>query len=196
MKQENNSSTNQQACHYLTFNTADWVDIFIRPSYKQIIANTLNEFIADKRLTVYAWCLMSNHLHLMVQAKDGVGLSLIERDFKKITTNRLLENIEMSSDLRRDWMRERFALLSNNLKKIEKFTLWQNCSNPAFVDFKQPVKVREQLAHIHDNPVRDRIVEMAEHYVYSSARDYIGEKGLVNVKVIDMEGLIRGLVKR
>jgi putative transposase len=194
MKQEN-SATNQQAAHYLTFNTVDWVDVFVRPTYKQIIANTLNEFIAAKRLTVFAWCLMSNHLHMMVQAKDGVGLSIIERDFKKATTHLVLESIDRENDLRREWMLARFEKDSQHLKRIEKYQLWQNSSNPVFVDFKEPYSVEEQLMYIHENPVRDRLVCHGEDYLFSSAKNYQGKKGLVNVTVIDLEGLIRSLLK-
>ncbi|MBO9564729.1 MAG: transposase [Niastella sp.] len=196
MKEDINSATNQQACHYITFNTVDWIDVFVKPIYKQIITQTLNEFITHKGLTVYAWCLMSNHLHLLLQAKDGTGLFMVERDFKKITATRILEAIELEPELRREWMLWRFENFTQNLKKIEKYQVWQSCSNPEFVDFKQPFKVREHLSYIHENPVRDKIVFLPEEYVYSSAGDYAGRKGPVQVKLIDMEGLIRGLIKR
>lgn len=195
MKQDKNSVTNQHACHYITFNTVDWVDVFIKPVYKQIIVDALNEFIDTRGLIVYAWCLMTNHLHLLLQAKDGTGLSMIERDFKKITTSRILDALDMEPDLRRGWMLERFEHFSQSLKKIEKYQVWQSCSNPEFLDFKQPFKVREHLTYVHENPVRDKIVYLPEDYVFSSAGDYAGKKGLVHVTVIDMEGLIRGVVK-
>jgi putative transposase len=195
MKQEKNSVTNQQACHYITFNTVDWVDVFIRPVYKQIITDTLNELIAVKGLIVYAWCLMTNHLHLLLCAKNGLGLAMIERDFKRITTTRILEAIDLEPELRRDWMLQRFEHFSQSLKRIEKYQLWQNCSNPEFIDFKQPNKVRDHLIYIHENPVRDKITGHADEYMFSSAGDYSGKKGLVNVTVIDMEELIRALLK-
>ncbi|MDF2191171.1 transposase [Paraflavitalea sp. CAU 1676] len=195
MKQEKNSVTNQHACHYITFNTVDWVDIFVRPVYKYIVVDTLNDFIAVRGLTIHAWCLMSNHLHLLLQAKDGIGLSMIERDFKRITSTAILEAIEMEPELRRHWMLSRFEHSSVSLKKLEKYQVWQSCSNPEFLDFRQPMKVRDHLNYVHENPVRDRIVRLPEEYVFSSAGDYNGRKGLVNVKVIDMEGLIRGLMR-
>lgn len=195
MKQEKNSVTDQHACHYITFNTVDWIDVFIKPVYKQIITQTLNEFIAARGLIVYAWCLMTNHLHLLLQAKNGTGLSMIERDFKKVTASRILEAIETEPELRREWMLWRFEHFTQSLKKIEKYQVWQSCSNPEFVDFKEPLKVRAHLSYIHDNPVRDKIVFLPEEYVYSSAGDYAGRKGPVQVKLIDMEGLIRGMMK-
>lgn len=195
MKQETNSETSQHACHYITFNTVDWVDIFVKPVYKYVIVDTLNEFIGRRGLTVNAWCLMTNHLHLLLQAKDGTGLAMIERDFKRITSTHILEAIELEPELRRQWMLGRFEHSSQSLKKLEKYQVWQSCSNPEFIDFRQPMKLRELLNFLHDNPVRDRIVRMPEDYVFSSAGDYQGRRGLVNVKVVDMEVLIRGLIR-
>jgi REP element-mobilizing transposase RayT len=71
-----------QGCYLLTLNTIDRVDIFIRPFFKQIIVESLNYFIEKKGLVVYGWCLMTNHLHLIVQPKDGFDLSALIKDFK------------------------------------------------------------------------------------------------------------------
>ena len=61
-----------QDCSYLTFNVVDWIDVFIRPTYKQIIVDALNYCIETKKFTVYAWCLMTNHLHMLARAQDGL----------------------------------------------------------------------------------------------------------------------------
>lgn len=42
----------------------------------------------------------------------------------------------------------------------------------------------QKLNYIHMNPVRAGIVDESEHYKYSSARDYTGKKGLVEIKII------------
>ena len=62
-------NSEKQTCYFITLNTVDWVDIFIRPVYKQVVVHTLNHFIESKGLIVYSWCLMTNHLHLLVQCK-------------------------------------------------------------------------------------------------------------------------------
>lgn len=195
MKKEKKSIIDHKACSYLTFNTVDWVDIFIRPVYKQIITDTLNTFIARRKLVVYAWCLMTNHLHLLARNDEKGGLALIERDFKKLTTSKILEAIDVEPELRRDWMLSRFEQCSQTLKRIEKFQLWQNCSNPVFVDFQQVYTLKEKVLHIHENPLRDRIVDKPEDYLFSSARDYTGNKGLVKVTVINFEELLRSIIK-
>jgi putative transposase len=195
MNKNKNSSLNQQDCSYLTFNTVDWIDVFIRPTYKQIIADALNYCIETKKFTVYAWCLMTNHLHMLARAHDGSGLAIIEKEFKRLTTTKILEAIDIEPDLRRTWMLQRFEHFSQSLKKIEKFQLWQSCTNPSFIDFKQVFRLQERVLYIHENPVRDGIVASPEHYLYSSAGDYTGKKGLVNVTVINFEELRMSILK-
>lgn len=195
MNKNKNSDLNLQDCSYLTFNTVDWIDVFIRPTYKQIIIEALNYCIESKKFTVYAWCLMTNHLHLLARAHDGSGLSMIEKEFKRLTTTKILEAIDIEPDLRRKWMLQRFEHFSQSLKRIEKFQLWQSCTNPSFIDFKQVYRLQERVLYIHENPVRDGIVASPEHYLYSSAGDYAGTKGLVNVSVINFEALRLSILK-
>ena len=44
--------------------------------------------------------------------------------------------------------------------------------------------MEQKLRYIHENPVRAGIVEKAEEYKYSSAKDYAGEQGLITIEKI------------
>jgi putative transposase len=147
------------ACYFLTFNTVDKIDLFVRPAYKQIVADALNHFIRTRGLNLYAWCLMSSHLHLVLRTKDGSAPALFERDFKKYTTPALLKTIEMEMDLRRDWMLRRFEEYGRSLRRLEKYHLWQNCSSPFRIDSEQPRLLMDRITHVHENPVREGIVD-------------------------------------
>jgi len=179
-----------EACYFLTLNTVDKIDVFTRPAYKQIIANALNHFIEMQGLRIYAWCLMTNHLHLLIRPREGHSPASFERDFKRYTTPEIIKTIEMELDLRREWMLQRFEDFGKSLKKIEKFHIWQSCSSPLYIDSRQPRLLLDHIDHIHENPVRHQVVELPENYVYSSARDYAGLKGLVRVSVVQ-QGLSR-----
>lgn len=177
------------ACYFLTFNTVDKIDLFVRPACKQLVADALNHFIRTQSLNLYAWCLMSSHLHLVLRTKDGSAPAYFERDFKKYTTPTLLKTIEMEMDPRRDWMLRRFEEYGRSLRRLEKYHLWQNCSSPLRIDNEQPRVLMDRITHVHENPVREGIVDQAENYLFSSARDYTGMHGLVNVKVVQPQGL-------
>jgi len=177
-KHENQSP---ESCYFITFNTVDWIDVFIRPVYKQVVVHTLNHFIEQKGLMVYAWCLMTNHLHLLASPREGYVISEIEKEYKSFTTNKILEAIDTEPEARRNWMMDHFENFGIKLGLLKKFHVWQNCSNPVFIDLRKTPTVLEQFHHIHQNPVRDRIVDTPAEYLYSSARDYAGMQGLVNI---------------
>ena len=73
-----------------------WIDVFTRKEYRLDVVSSLNYCIRSKGLTVYSWCVMSNHLHLIVRAEEGFRLSDIIRDFKKFTANKSLIELKMN----------------------------------------------------------------------------------------------------
>lgn len=181
MEQDKKDRREYSPCYFVTLNIVDWVDVFIRPVYKQIIVHSLNHFTEHKGLTVYAWCLMTNHLHLVAGAREGYSFPEIEKEFKIFTTQKILEAMAVEPAKRRKWMLARFENFSNAFGILKKFQLWQTCTNPVHISLNKSQQLIEFVGHIHSNPVRDRIVGSAEDYLYSSAKDYAGMKGLVEI---------------
>lgn len=171
----------KQACHFITLHTVDSVDIFIRPVYKQVIVHTLNHFIETKGLVVFSWCLMTNHLHLLVQSQEGYSLEEIEQQYKAFTTQKILSAMETEPETRKDWMLKRFAGLENSPHKLRQYNIWQNRSSRNIIEMDQPESLVEYYEYIHENPVRERFVDLSPDFPYSSARDYAGSRGLVNI---------------
>jgi REP element-mobilizing transposase RayT len=159
----------------------NWIDVFTRKTYKIEVVNSLNYCIQKKGLEVYAWCLMSNHIHLIVSANEGFRLSDIIRDFKKFTAKRILKMIETEPESRREWMLQQFKFAGSKLKRIKKYKFWKD-DNYAIELTSKMMEVR--LNYIHQNPVESLIVDDAEDYVYSSARDYCGRTGLVEISFL------------
>lgn len=76
--------------YFITTTVVDWVDIFTRPKYKNIILESLAYCQQQKVLKIYAWVLMSNHLHMIVSAGAEQSVADIIRDFKNFTSKRIL----------------------------------------------------------------------------------------------------------
>jgi putative transposase len=91
----------QFGLNYLTLTVVDWVDIFTRPAYKNIIMESLCHCQEKKGLQIYGYVLMINHLHLTASAQGVLGLSEVFRDFKKITANQELKEIQSGAESRR-----------------------------------------------------------------------------------------------
>jgi REP element-mobilizing transposase RayT len=70
--------------YFLTLTVIDWIDVFTRKELCEIITDSLKYCQLNKGLNIYAWCLMSSHLHLVASVeKQDVTLSDVMRDFKK-----------------------------------------------------------------------------------------------------------------
>ncbi len=87
---------------YLISDKASCYFVFSRKEYKDIIVDSLNYCIAEKGLVVYAWVIISNHIHLVITTKlDAGNISDIIRDFKKhksffmVGVPRLTENSQL-----------------------------------------------------------------------------------------------------
>ena len=173
----------QNAPHYVTFTVVDWIDVFTRVVYKEIITDNLNWCIDNKGLEVWAWCLMSNHLHAILRAKEGHELSGIIRDYKKYTSKAIVKAMQTEPESRREWMLHRFEWAGKSDKRISEYKFWQESNHAIFLNPYFPAVAHQKIKYIHDNPVRVCIVENPEDYRFSSARDYCGKAGLVKVNL-------------
>ena len=169
--------------YFVTLTVVDWVDIFTRPIYRHIILYALEYCQKNKGLIIYAWCIMSNHLHLIIEAKEGYNLSDILRDFKKFTSKEILKTIKEYPESRRKWLLNRFEYAGKFNNKIKNYKFWKDGNEAKEIDTGK--FLGEKLDYVHHNPVYAEIVDSAEEYRYSSARDYCGHKGLINIEIID-----------
>ena len=113
--------------YFLTLTVVDWVDVFTRPIYKQIIVDSLLYCQQHKGLELYTWVLMSNHLHLLASAtQEGISLSDTLRDFKKFTSKKIVKAIQTEPESRREWMLYRFAYAGKYNPKIKDYKFWQD----------------------------------------------------------------------
>ena len=168
--------------YYLTITVVEWIDVLSRPVYKHLMVDSINYCIANKGLEVYCWCLMSNHLHLIASAKNEGSLSDILRDFKKFTSKALIQAIQEVPESRREWMLNLFWYARKNDKKIKYYKVWQEGNDAQ--EIHSTAFLDEKMDYIHNNPVKAELVANPEDYLYNSARDYAGEKGLVEIELV------------
>ncbi len=174
----------QDMLHFVTFAVVQWVDVFTRQMYRDILLDSLKHCQKEKGLVLSAWCLMSNHIHMIVGREEKNMIEEIIRDFKKYTSVHICRAIEKNpKESRRKWMLEIFRDEAINSKKHQKYCFWQNSYHPIELSYTRIMD--QKLNYTHDNPVKAGIVECAEDYLYSSARNYVGMKGLIEVDLIE-----------
>jgi REP element-mobilizing transposase RayT len=167
----------------LTDTVVDWVDIFTRPIYKHIVIESLQYCQEHKGLIIYAWVLMSNHLHAIVGSEGEAKVSDIWHDFKKFTSKEIIATIKTEiSESRSEWMLNRFEHSGKNDKKIKNYRFWQEGNDAQGIYLNEYFE--QKLNYIHHNPVKAEIENRPEDYRNSSAIDYAGGKGLLKVVVV------------
>jgi REP element-mobilizing transposase RayT len=169
----------QKKIHFITCTVVDWVDVFTRKLYRDIVVDCFKYCIANKGMLLYGYVIMSNHIHLIVQSKDG-KLSDLIRDFKKFTAKNILEAIQQNPESRREWMLERFQKATESHSRNKNFQFWQY-GNHAEEVFTQQF-LWDKLNYVHLNPVRAGLVEKGHYYLYSSASNYACGKGLLEIE--------------
>jgi hypothetical protein len=58
---------NQNGVYFLTFTIIDWIDLFTRKEFSIVVVDSLNYCIKEKHLVVYAYVIMSSHMHMVVK---------------------------------------------------------------------------------------------------------------------------------
>jgi len=122
-------------------------------------------------LEIYAFVVMSNHIHLLLRS-DKAKLSDTIPDFKAHTGREILKAIDLESKSRRDWMLNIFEFAAKKHKLKEDYQFWTHENHPELIYSDK--FLFQKLNYIHENPARAGIVEKAEDYLYSSARDFAG----------------------
>jgi REP element-mobilizing transposase RayT len=148
-----------------------------RNEYKNILIDNLAWCKKNKGLELFAWCIMTNHVHLIARAEEEHSLPDILRDYKKFTGKAILKAVtENFSESRKEWLLKQFESHEGN-------RFWRADNQP--VELWSNAVIAQKLNYIHQNPVEEGLVFRAEDYVYSSAIDYAGGKGLLDIFVIE-----------
>src|ERR1700688_2619674 len=98
------SFKNPDGVYFVSCAVVEWVDVFTRSAYCEIVVDSLKFCIEQKGLVLHAWVIMPNHIHLIISRKGEPGLSDIMRDFKKFTSSKIIETIKEIPESRRNRM--------------------------------------------------------------------------------------------
>lgn len=174
---------NNDKLYFVSLAVVYWIDVFIRDEYRMVLLDSLKYCSEKKGLEVYAYCIMTSHVHLIIGSQQE-PLQDIMRDLKSYTSTQLRKAIkEQPQESRKEWMlwmMERAGKINNNNKG---FQFWQQHNQP--IELFNKEIMQQKLDYIHLNPVEAGFVSSPEDYTYSSARDLAGERGLLDLILIE-----------
>jgi putative transposase len=158
---------------FLTCTVLEWLAVFTRPDAVQILLDAWAWQREHKGLNLYGFVVLENHLHFVAQAER---LDHLVPEFKSYTARRIIDLLEAKGATR---ILERLEFAKKGHKGDREHQFWQEGSHPEEV-FTEAM-MREKLDYCHYNPVKRGYVALPEHWRYSSAANYAGEKGLIEV---------------
>ena len=159
-----------RAPHFLTITVVNWIPLFSSPNLAQIVLDSLTFMQKEERMTLYAYSILENHLHLNAAALD---LSKQIGNFKSHTARQMIDFL-MANKAQR--VLDQLAWHKAHHKQDRDYQLWQEGSHPELIRGEE--MMRQKIEYIHNNPVKRGYVDLPIHWRYSSARNYEGLEGL------------------
>jgi REP element-mobilizing transposase RayT len=147
---------------FFTATSLYWEKLLQPDKYKDVIVNSLRFLVENKRIRLYSFVIMPNHIHLIWQMLPLIHPSHVQRDFLKYTAQQI-----------------KFDLLQHHPAVLEQFKvdasdreyqLWER--RPLSVELRTEKVFLQKLEYIHWNPVKAGFCLLPEVYKYSSALFY------------------------
>jgi REP element-mobilizing transposase RayT len=161
------------APYFMTMTVNHWLPIFTRPETVEILLDGWRWLARNADFRLHGYVILENHLHLVAHAPD---ISAVVRRFKSHSARRIIDHLN-AVDARR--MLDLLALFKRRHKQDSVFQLWEEGSHPQRIEHDDVM--RQKLAYIHYNPVKRGYVDLPEHWRWSSARNYAGLEGVIDV---------------
>ena len=159
--------------YFMTCTIVGWLPIFTRPEAVEILFDSWRFLRQDRDFQLYGYVVLENHLHLIASAPE---LANAMKSFKMYTAGKIIDLLERHGAT--VLLRQLRALKLRHKTKSQ-YQVWQEGSKPKQIESDE--MMLQKLEYIHNNPVQRGYVDEPWHWRYSSARNYAGRPGLLEV---------------
>ncbi len=163
--------------YFVTCTILHWIPVFTRPQTVGMVIESLKYLQKDANLKIYSYVILENHLHLIVKSKD-IAKDLAR--FKSFTARSIIDYLEKENAKS---VLDQLKFYKKAHKEDRNYQLWQEGMHPKQI--QTPQMMIERINYIHNNPLKRGYVDKPEHWRYSSARDYLGNTGLLEIEIPD-----------
>lgn len=100
-------------------------------------------------------------------------------DLKRYTSKSIVKAIEENPrESRKQFLLEFFKKEGAKSSNVTHYQFWRHDNKP--IELWSNRVIKQKIYYVHQNPVEAGLVYKAQDYIYSSARDYADEKGLLD----------------
>lgn len=167
--------------YFYTATILDWKQLLSFDKYKDYIISSLKYLVDNKKIALYGFVIMPNHIHIIWELLELNGKELPHASFMKYTSHLILKDLQTNNP----------KLLSQFKVNLEtrNHQFWQRDALPIYL--YTPEVIYQKLDYIHNNPLQDKwmLVDLPTDYKYSSAyfyeneQDYFGILSHINERI-------------
>ncbi len=147
---------------FFTASIKGWYKLLEHDKYKDIVINSLRFLVEDKRIKLFAFVIMTDHIHLIWQMQPLVHPQHVQRDFLKYTAQQIKLDLQKNNQE----ALTHFAADAND----RTYQFWKRRS--LSIELRTHKVYHQKLDYIHWNQVKAGICKLPEDYKYSSALFY------------------------
>ena len=158
--------------YFITVSVVDGISLFEDSIISDIILDSIR-FMQNKGIRIIAYVVMHNHVHMII---EGEGLSAHVRKLKSYTARRIIDSLKERG---RKLLLKRLHYLKHDHHKDSDYQVWQEGFHPKQISTVE--MMIQKIEYIHYNPVKAGFVDLPEHWKMSSARNYLGQFGVLEI---------------
>jgi REP element-mobilizing transposase RayT len=151
--------------YYLTSVTHDRLPIFRTDEFKKVIVDALNEARINHGILIFAYVIMPDHSHLLTD--NAHEIKDVLRYLNGVSAHRVVQHLKANGH-ESSLAKLRIADRGNN----HKHSVYEHHPNALRITGEDALM--QKVNYIHSNPVRARLAEHPDEYLYSSARLWHG----------------------
>ncbi len=151
-----------QGIEFFTATCLNWLPLLLLNERKDILMRSLKFMVDDKRIWLYGFVIMPNHIHLMWRRQDAWINKSTEQIFLKFIAQQI-----------------KFRMMRSESQELEQYRSTQKDRIYHFWE-RRPYKATmynrevafQKIDYMHYNPVKAGLCKMPEEYSYSSYHFY------------------------
>lgn len=150
---------------FFTATINKWQNLLSEDENKDVVLDSLKYFCNTYRIKLYAYVIMPNHIHLILELLGDETETDFQRDFLKFTAQQMIKRLIFL-----DREEELINYKSTQADRI--YQIWQR--RPKWVEVANELILKQKVDYIHDNPLQEKwkLVFSPKDYQFSSASFY------------------------
>jgi len=151
---------------FITSTVVGFIDLFNNRHLCEIFMENLKYYQTRGDYKIMAYVLMPNHFHLILKILPEFNISQCIGNLKRITSRKITEYLNNTGNIetiRRLW-------IAAQKESAIDTRIWKNRFDCFVINNEETL--RQKIEYIHDNPVRQCLVENPNNWSFSSAKNY------------------------